>query len=85
MTVHIFGSVWRPSCASFAVRRTALDNMKDFPEAAVQTVLENFYLDDCLRSVSSEREAIRWDTLGCRVLFQNKPQREIKYTRGEAL
>ena len=51
MTVHLFGAVSSPSCASFALRKTADDNQSDFPAAVVQTVKENFYVDDCLKSM----------------------------------
>lgn len=58
MTVHLFGAVSSPSCASFALRKTAEDNQADFSAAVVQTVKENFYVDDCLKSMGSEEEAI---------------------------
>ncbi|KAK0142160.1 hypothetical protein N1851_020144 [Merluccius polli] len=57
MTAHLFGAVSSPSCASFALRKTADDNQSDFPAAVVQTVKENFYVDDCLKSMGSEEEA----------------------------
>ena len=57
MTVHLFGAVSSPSCASFALRKTAEDNQSDFPAAVAQTVKENFYVDDCLKSMGSEEEA----------------------------
>ncbi len=57
MTVHLFGAVSSLSCASFALRKTADDNQCDFSTAVVQTVKENFYVDDCLKSMGSEEEA----------------------------
>ena len=48
MCVHLFGGVWSPSCASFALRRVAVDQKMNFPEETIQTVLKNFYADDCL-------------------------------------
>ena len=57
MTVHLFGGVWCPSCAQFALRRTALDNTHMRDPATVTTVLENFYVDDCLKSFNDEEEA----------------------------
>lgn len=46
MTVHLFGAVSSPSCASFALRKTADDNQSSFPSEVVQTIKENFYVDD---------------------------------------
>ncbi|XP_051785426.1 uncharacterized protein LOC127528747 [Erpetoichthys calabaricus] len=59
MTVHLFGATSSPSCASYALRRTAEDARDTFPEEAVNTVLNNFYMDDCLRSVTTEEQAIK--------------------------
>ena len=30
MTVHLFGGVWSPSCASFALKRVAEDHRDEF-------------------------------------------------------
>ena len=57
MTVHIFGAASSPSCSNFALRRTVDDCQGSFSEEALDTVRRNFYVDDCLRSVSSEEEA----------------------------
>ena len=59
MRVHVFGCVSSPSCASFALRRTATDNQDHFDEETVETVRKNFYVDDCLKSVQSEQDAVR--------------------------
>ena len=58
MCVHLFGGAWSPRCASFALRRVAHDQRMNFPEETLQTVLKNFYADDCLRSVGTTEEAI---------------------------
>ncbi len=42
MVVHLFGGIWSPSCANFALQRTALDNSIDFDPETVSTVLKNF-------------------------------------------
>ena len=55
MTVHMFVS--SPSCASYALRKTADDNSSDFSAETVQAVKQNFYVDDCLLSLSSEKAA----------------------------
>ena len=44
MTVHLFGGVFSPSCANFALKRTASDNKARFSPEAVETVECNFYV-----------------------------------------
>ncbi|KAL7848638.1 hypothetical protein SRHO_G00202610 [Serrasalmus rhombeus] len=58
MTVHIFGATSSPSCVSYALRRTAEDRRSIAAPEAVETVLHNIYVDDCLKSVCSEEQAI---------------------------
>ena len=58
MTVHPFGGVWSPSCANFALQRTADDHGDRFDQDVAATVKRNFYVDDCLKSVRSEEEAV---------------------------
>ena len=55
---HIFGSKDSPTCANYALRRTATDNTSQFPEAA-QSVINNFYMDDYLESSPYIEEATR--------------------------
>ena len=68
MCVHLFGGVWSPSCASFALRRVANDHRMDFPEETIQAVLKNFYADDCLKSVGTTEEAINIVHSLCKLL-----------------
>ncbi len=58
MLVHLFGAVSSPSCASFALRRTAEDNSHMRPQVT-ETVIHNFYVDDCLVSVPTVQEAVQ--------------------------
>ncbi|KAK0150016.1 hypothetical protein N1851_009251 [Merluccius polli] len=58
MVVHLFGATSSPSCANFALRQTAEDERDTSSPSAVKTVLNNFYVDDCLTSMSKEHEAI---------------------------
>ena len=58
MVVHLFGATSSPSCATFALQRTAQENRSKSSDEAVDTVLKNFYVDDCLKSVSTETQAI---------------------------
>ncbi|XP_048587702.1 uncharacterized protein LOC125570270 [Nematostella vectensis] len=57
MVVHLFGAKSSPSCASFALRKTAEDNKADFPKQVSETARRNFYVDDCLKSVATQEEA----------------------------
>lgn len=59
MTSHLFGGVWSPSCANYALHKCAKDYAENYDVETVRTVLENFYVDDCLKSVDTELEAIR--------------------------
>ena len=58
MEVHLFGAASSPSCCNFALKRTAEDNKGEFPEEVVRAVKRNFYVDDCLRSVKSAKNAV---------------------------
>ena len=62
MLVHLFGASSSPSCANFALRRTAEDNRDSFDLQTIDTVFRNFYVDDCLRSVATPEEAIKLTT-----------------------
>ena len=55
MLVHLFGAKLSPSCANYALRRTAEDGKDRSSPKTVTTVLENFYFDDCLASTSDEK------------------------------
>ena len=59
MRVHLFGGVSSLSCANFALKKTAEDNKEDFDPQTIETVKHNFYVDDCLKSVGSDDNAIR--------------------------
>lgn len=58
MVVHLFGATSSASCANFALRRTAEDNKTRSSPEVVKTVLNNFYVDDCLKAVNNEEEAV---------------------------
>ncbi|XP_035257600.1 uncharacterized protein LOC118218934 [Anguilla anguilla] len=58
MLVHLFGAVSSPSCANFALRQTARDNKSMFHPKVISTIENNFYVDDCLKSLPSEQEAV---------------------------
>ncbi|VDI00951.1 Hypothetical predicted protein [Mytilus galloprovincialis] len=58
MVVHLFGATSSPSCANYALRKTASELKGTFDNQVVDTVLKNCYVDDCLKSVSSTNKAI---------------------------
>ena len=61
MLVHIFGAKCSPTCANYALQRTARDNQHSFDPLTVVTVLKSFYMDDLLSSVDSvEVACINW-------------------------
>ena len=59
MLVHLFGASSSPCCASFALKKTANDNKASFDVLTIDMVNRNFYVDDCLKSVSTVPEAHR--------------------------
>ena len=58
MSVHTFGASSSPSCPNFAMRRHAECSVEEFGKEVVNTVLKNFYVDDCLKSLPSSDHAI---------------------------
>ncbi len=59
MNVHLFGGASSPSCASFALRKTAEDYKTEFDPITAETVRRNFYVDDCLKSLQSDAKVIQ--------------------------
>jgi len=59
MCVHLFGGVWSPSCCNFVLRKTAEDNQTEFDQDTLDTIKRNFYVNDCLKSTTSEDQAIQ--------------------------
>ncbi|XP_068240985.1 uncharacterized protein [Palaemon carinicauda] len=59
MGVHIFGAVTSPSIANYALRAAA-DHARDkYGPDVEHTIKTNFYVDDYLKSVPSEEQALR--------------------------
>ena len=59
MTIHLFGATSSPSCVNFALRKTANDNATENNSEAVETILKNFYVNDCLKSVATTDKAVK--------------------------
>eukprot|EP00794_Sanderia_malayensis_P021143 gene21143-biopygen14691 len=58
MLVHLFGGIWSPSCATFALQKTAEDHKAHCKDSVISTVKRNFYVDDLLKSVKNSKEAV---------------------------
>lgn len=56
--VHLFGATSSPSCWNFALKKTAIDSLEKYPEDVSKTIMRNFYVDDCLKSVDEGEHAI---------------------------
>jgi len=50
MTVHLFGACSSPSIATYVLRKVAREG-EDISQLARATVSDNFYVDDCLKSL----------------------------------
>ena len=59
MMVHLFGATSSPSCAAFSLRQSAHDYGSEFDPDISNVVHHNFYVDDCLCSVSSVEERVK--------------------------
>lgn len=59
MTVHLFGASSSPSCANYALHRTAKDSGGNYAPEVSETILGNFYVDDCLKSAESEEKLVQ--------------------------
>ena len=57
MCCHLFGATSSPAVASFALQYSADQNKEKYSDQAVETVKNDFYVDDCLMSVGSVDEA----------------------------
>ena len=68
MGVHLFGGASSPSCANFALKKTAQDNKNEFDLETIKTVECNFYVDDRLKSVSSKELAVNLSSQSCELL-----------------
>jgi hypothetical protein len=68
MNVHIFGAKDSPAIANFALRKTAKDNSSDFSKSVVEAVEKDFYVDDLLKSLPNEHEAVAFSSEICELL-----------------
>ena len=57
-TRHIFSARELPTCANFALQKTASDNQAEYPEAAL-AVVQKFYMDDYMDSFQNRDDALK--------------------------
>ena len=62
MTVHNFGATSSPSCANYALKRTATDNKEQHSAEVSEVIQHNFYVDDMLKSVSTNEQGMSMST-----------------------
>ena len=58
MCVHPFGAISSKSCVTFALHQTAFDNEHKFGKEAMEALLQEFYIDDMLKSLDEENDAV---------------------------
>src|SRR5215469_8834303 len=57
--VHIFGSISSPAIANYVLKvTTQIKEVENYSEKAKQIIKTNFYVDDCLKSIEHEDEAV---------------------------
>ena len=58
MKVHLFGAGSSPGCSNFSLKRTAEGGEREFGARAAETLRKDFYVDDALRSVPTEKDVV---------------------------
>ena len=58
MCVHLFGAASSRGCANFGLKHVADDHEGEFGTSAANVIGRNFYVDDGLKSVPTQAEAI---------------------------
>ena len=58
MNVHVFGATSSASCSSYALKKTAIDNRQNFSSSAFETIHNDFYVDDMLKSEGGDDKMI---------------------------
>ena len=56
--VHSFGATDSPCSANFDVKTVARGKLEKYSAVTIETVLRSFYIDDLLKSVTSEQETV---------------------------
>ena len=58
MRTHVFGAKSSPCCAAFALRMTAIENVVNASQDAVNAVLQGIYVDDMCIGCDTEEAAV---------------------------
>ena len=58
MCMHVFDGTSSPSCCSYVLKRTSIDG-DQFGKSTTETLQDNFYMDDLLKSLDNEWQAIK--------------------------
>ena len=59
---NVYACFWWPSSPSrsnYVLKRTSIDGEDQFGKTAVEIIQDNFCVDDLLKSLNNEREAIK--------------------------
>lgn len=59
MCMHVFDGTSSPSCCSYVLKRTSIDGEDQFGKSTSETLQDNFYMDDLLKSLDNEWQAIK--------------------------
>ena len=59
MCVYVFGGTSSPSCSNYVLKRTSIDWEDQLGKAAAETLQDNFYVDDLLKSLDNEIKPIK--------------------------
>ena len=59
MCVYVIGGTSSPSCSNYVLKRTSIDQEDQLGKAAAETLQDNFYVDDLLKSLNNEIKAIK--------------------------
>ena len=59
MCTHVFGGISSGACSNYTLKRTAKENEKKYGTETACTLIENFCVDDLLKSVNSEDDVIK--------------------------
>ena len=68
MQTHVFGTKCSPSCAAFALQKTAEENVTAASQHTVEVVRKNFYVDDLCTSCDNVQEAVQLKSQLCKLL-----------------
>ena len=58
MKVHIFGKIDSPCITNWVIKRTASDQSSQYENEIIETIKQNFYMDDYLGCFQSQEKTI---------------------------